>query len=256
MSGRLGRKADVLLALTEADVRRRFGRGRFRLLKWLVDPFALVGVFLLLVTFVLDRPGTAPGLSLACAVVPFQLLMMSVAGALAAVSTRRSIVLNMDFDRTLIPISSVLTEAVAFGASIGVVVLMMGVYSVAPTTALLWVPLVVAVNLVVAVGFAYPASLLGLWFRDLRPFAISLVRTLYFVAPGLVPLSEIEGRAGDIVRANPMTGLFESYRDVFLYGQRPAVWQLLFPLGVAAALLVVFVPLYRREQAQFAKVVE
>ena len=256
MSGRLRRKADVLLALTEADLRSRYGRGRFRLLKWLVDPFALVGVYLLLVIFVLGRSGAATGVSLACAVVPFQLLMMSVADALAAVSVRRSIVLNMDFDRTLIPISSVLTEAVAFGASIGLLVLMMAVYSVGPTAALVWLPAVVAVNLAVAAGFAYPASLLGLWFRDLRPFAISLVRALYFAAPGLVPLSEIEGRAGDIVRVNPMTGLFESYRDVFLYGQRPALWQLLFPLGIAAVLLVLFVPLYRREQAQFAKVVE
>src|SRR3712207_7638393 len=52
------------------SLRLRYGRGRAQLVKWLIDPFALVGVFLLLVVFVLDRDDPAPALSLACAVVP------------------------------------------------------------------------------------------------------------------------------------------------------------------------------------------
>jgi lipopolysaccharide transport system permease protein len=237
-------------------MRIRYGRGRWRVLNWMLDPFALVGVYLVLVTVVLHRPGEAPGLSLACAVVPFQLLIMSVSNALGAVSSRRSIVVNMAFERSLIPISSTLTELVAFGASILLVAVMMVVYSVAPTAALAWLPIIVCVNFVVAVALAYPAALLGVWFPELRPFAISAVRTLYFLAPGLVPLSEIHGRSADLVRANPMTGLFEAYRDAFLYGNRPDAWELLFPLGLGALLLLVFVPLYRVEQTQFAKIVE
>ncbi len=257
---RLGRTAqyliDVLLALTHADLHSRYGRGPWQLAKWLLDPFALVGVYLLLVTFVLDRGGTAPGLSLACAVIPFQLLMSTVITGMNAISSRRSIILNMAFDRTLLPVSAVLTETVAFVASLALLVLMMAAYGVAPTVAVLWLPLPLAVTVVLALGLAFPASLFGLWFRDLRVFAISLVRTLFFLAPGLVPLSEIPGRAGDLVRLNPLTGLFESYRDALLFGQRPAAWQLLYPLLIGLGLLAAFFPLYRREQAQFAKVVE
>jgi ABC-type polysaccharide/polyol phosphate export permease len=79
---------------------------------------------------------------------------------------------------------------------------------------------------------------------------------LYFVAPGLIALSEITGRAHDLIRINPLTGLFEAFRDILLYGQRPAAWELLIPLGFAVVLLVAFVPVYRRDQVHFAKVVE
>ena len=253
---RLSRSLAVLVALAESDMRARYGRGRWQLIKWLVDPFALAGIYLLLVIFVLNRPGPAPGLSLACAIVPFQLVMMSVVNAMSAVSTRRSILLNMAFDRTLLPVSSVMTESVAAGASLGLVALMMGVYGVGPTAAILWLPVVVAVTTVVAVSVAFAASLFGVWFADLRVFGASLVRTLYFVAPGLVPLSEIHGRAETLLKLNPLTGLFESFRDVLLYGQRPAAWELLIPLGIAAVLLAVLVPVYRSEQRHFAKVVE
>ena len=246
----------MLVSLTRSDLRVRYGRGAARLLKWLLDPFALVGVYLLLVTIVLNVHGRAPGLSLACAVVPFQLLMSTVINALAAVTTRRTIILNMGFRRALIPIASVSTETVAFAASLTLIALMMVIYGVAPTVSLVWLPLVIAANILFALGLAYPASLFGLWFRDLRNFGISLVRTLFFLAPGLVPLSQISGGAPEWLKLNPLTGLFEAYRNVLLFGHAPAVWQLAYPTAFAAVLLLVFVPFYRSEQRQFAKIVE
>ena len=54
---------------------------------------------------------------------------------------------------------------------------------------------------------------------------------------------------------NPLTGLFEAYRATLLFGEPPAPWQLLYPLAVAIALLVVSLPVYIREQRHFAKVV-
>ena len=253
---RLHRSAlDVLVALTESDLRARYGRGPWRLVKWLLDPFAVVGIYLLLVTVVLERGGRAPGLALACAVVPFQLVMTTIVHALGAVSARSSIILNMAFDRVLIPIASALTETVAFAASLVLVVLMMAVYGIAPTAAVVWLPLVIALNVLLGIGCAYGASLLGLWLPELRPFAVSFVRTMFFLAPGLVPLSEIGGRANDLLRINPLTGLFEAYRAIFLHGHRPAAWQLLYPLAAALLLLALFVPVYVRDQRQFAKVI-
>ena len=81
----------------------RYGRGRLRAVQWLLDPYAVTGVYLVLVTLVLDRPGEAPGLSLACAVIPFQLFTMTIVNAEWRVAARRSIVLNMGFNRDPAP---------------------------------------------------------------------------------------------------------------------------------------------------------
>jgi ABC-type polysaccharide/polyol phosphate export permease len=233
----------------------RYGRGRWQLIKWLLDPFALVGVYLILVTAVLDRPGEAPGLSLACAIVPFQLVMLTVVNALGAISSRQVIIANMAFPRGYIPAASALTEAAAFGASLVLLALMMVVYGIPPTTATLWLPVVVVVNLALAVAVAYPAALIGLWFADLRPFVVSFVRALFFLAPGLVALNEIAGRANELVRLNPLTGLFEAYRDALLYGRAPEAWELVYPLLGAAVLAAIFLPIYLSEQRHVAKMV-
>jgi homopolymeric O-antigen transport system permease protein len=246
-------RADILIALTISDLRARYGRGWVRLLKWLLDPYLLVGVYLLLVVFLLARGGDAPGLSLACAIVPFQVVTATVINAMSSIATRGPIILNMSFKRELLPISSTLTECVAFGASLSLLALMMVIYGIAPTTAILWFPLAVAATVLVAVAFAYPAALFGLWFVDLKPFAVSFMRILFFLAPGLIPLAAIPGRAGELVRLNPLSGLFEAYRDALQFGQAPAFWELAVPIGFAVVALLIFVPIYRREQRQFAK---
>ena len=247
---------DVLIALTESDLRARYGRGSWQLVKWLVDPFALVGVYLLLVTFILHRGGPAPGLSLACAVIPFQLVMMTIVNAMGAVYLRGSIIRNMDFDRVLIPVSSALTEAVAFAASFVLAAIMMAAYGVAPTLDVFWLVPAIAVTIVFAIACAYVASLIGVWFRDLRSFVVSFVRALFFLAPGLVAIHEIGGTAQTLVKLNPLSGLFESYRSALLAGRRPAAWEFAIPLAWSLLLLVVALPLYGREHRQFAKIVE
>jgi lipopolysaccharide transport system permease protein len=248
-------RTDVLWVLAASDLRARYGRGRLRGLKWILDPFAAVGVYLLLVTFVVNRPGKAPGLSIACAVVPFQLVIMTIANALRAVELRSAIVSNMAFDKRLLPVASAIVEAVGFGAALVLLGLMMAVYGVVPTPALLLLPVVVAVTIALSIALAFPAALVGLWLPEAQQLLISATRTLYFVAPGVVALDQVHGRAHNLLRLNPLTGLFEAMRDVVLRGTVPAAWELAYPLAFAALILIVVLPVWRADEPHFAKVV-
>jgi lipopolysaccharide transport system permease protein len=250
------RAADLLVSLGTADMRVRYGRGPWQFFKWLADPFAVTGVYLALVALVLNRPGGEPGLSVACAVVPFQLVLATVVTALDSTRARATIIGNMAFPRVFLPAAAAFTESLAFVATSVLLVLMMAVYQVAPTSAILWLPLVVFVNLALAGAISYPAALFALWLPDLRAFLISLMRTLFFLAPGLVPLSQIYGYTDDVLKINPLTGLFESYRAVLQYGQAPEWWMLAYPLAFAVILAAVFIPVYRREEPHLAKVLE
>ena len=253
--GSIVRLVDLLWVLTQSDLRFRYGRGPWRFIRWFLEPFALVGVYLVLLTFVLDRPGTLVGLSLACAIVPFQFVILTVMNAMGALDVRRPILLNMRFRRMLIPTASAITETLGFASSFFLIILMMAAYRVTPTWNVLWFPLILLVNLSLAAAAAYPAVIFGIWLRELRAFIISFIRILFFLSPGLVPLSEARPDVRHLLEFNPLSGLFEAYRAVFMFGRPPAPWELLYPLAATALLLIVFVPVYRSEQRQFAKVI-
>src|SRR5215210_852801 len=192
----------------------RYGRGRLTMVKWLLDPYAVAG-----------------------AIVPFQLVLMTVLNSLSSVQSRRSIVVNIRFERALIPFSSAVGEAVGFVATLTLIAVMMIAYGVEPTAAILWLPVLVATTFLVAVATAYPVALIGLWFPDTRPIMVSLTRAAFFLAPGVVALEQISDETSDWLRANPLTGLFEAFRSVFLYGHSPAAWQLLLPCAYALVTL-------------------
>jgi lipopolysaccharide transport system permease protein len=252
---RLRRVTDVITVLARSDLRTRYGRGKLRWFKVLLDPFAALGVYLLLIAFVLDETEAAAGLSIACAIVPFQIVIATTANALRAFEVRGSIILNMDFPKLLIPVSTVITETLAFSGGLIIFPLMMIAYGVEPTAAIAWLPVIIAITLVFSLAVAYPATLIGIWYQDLTPFAISMMRALFFIAPGIVALDQITGTARDLLPINPLTGLFESFRDVLLYGQSPAPWELLVPLLAAAILFAIAVPIYRREAPYIGRLV-
>lgn len=236
-------------------MRARYGRDPLRFLKWMLDSMALVGVYLVLRTILLNRGGVAPGLSLACAVVPFHLMMMTVFNSMMTVRDRRAIVLNVGFNRTLLPASSAFTEAIAFAGSMLLIFALMAVYAVGLTASVLWLLPTIAVTVTFTVACAYPSSLFGLWFPEWQNIARSLIRMLFFLAPGIISLNEIPASAQTWVKLNPLTGIFEAFRDAVLYTQTPAAWELLYPLGFALVLFAIFLPLYRREEPHLAKVI-
>ena len=241
-------------ALTRSDLKARYGRGRLSTIKWLLDPFAAVGVYLLLVAFVLNRPGHAIGLSIACAVVPFQLVMMTIINALRAVDYRRSVITNMAFDKSLIPVASMFTESVGFAGCFVLLAILMAAYNVPVTPWILMLPAVVAVTMFFAMACAFPAALIGLWMPEMIPFLVSAARATYFLAPGLVALRHVYGHTHDLIIFNPLTGLFEGFRDALLYGQAPQWWELVYPVAFGALMIVAIYPLWRREAPHFAKV--
>lgn len=241
--------------LAATDLQVRYGRGGLRVVKWLLEPVAATGVYLALVALVLDRSGTAIGLSIACAVVPFQFIVTATINALGAVASRGSIIVNMQFPRILLPVSSAATESAASAASLLLLPAMMIVYGIEPTAALLWFPLALATTIALAAALTYPAALIGVWYPEYNGFAVSMIRTLFFLAPGLVALDQITGTTRELLPFNPLTGVFEAFRDIFLYGESPAAWELLAPLAAAVVVLAIALPIYRREQPELAKLI-
>jgi ABC-type polysaccharide/polyol phosphate export permease len=248
------RRVQVLVALTRSDLHIRYGRGVWQVVNWLLNPFALVGVYVLL-RVILDKSGDAPGLSIACAVVPFQVVALGCESAMSAISVREPIILNRRVDCMLLPPAAVTTEAVAFAASFLLFPITMAIHGVAPTASLVWLPLSLLSTVILALGAAWPAALLGVWFPTIKVFISQALRILFFAASGIVALAEVSDDVHDWIVLNPLTGLFESFRHVFLYGDAPEAWQLLYPAAVGVLLSLVFIPVYRREQRHFAKLV-
>jgi ABC-type polysaccharide/polyol phosphate export permease len=157
------------------------------------------------------------------------------------------------FPREIFPISAVLVALVDFATGALLLAGLMWYYGFPITSAVIALPAIVLVQLLLTAGVALLISMANLFYRDVK-YIFELFLTVWmFMSSVLYPVSLVDGRAGELLRWNPMTLIVDAYRDVLLRGTLPAAG----PFAAAAALSVVIFGvgwvLFHRAEFQFAE---
>jgi lipopolysaccharide transport system permease protein len=247
------RRGDVLLALAWARLREQRDFTVAGFAKWILDPLSFTFVYFLLFGVVLARPQFAYLLFLFCALVPWRFFTGVLGGSMGLVHSYAAPLTNRSFPRDVLPLVLVVTEGANFLVALTLFIPLMAYYSIIPTAALLWLPVVIAVLMFLSTGPAYLLTLFGLYLPDLRGAVQNLIRLGFFASTALVGTKDLPERFDVLLRANPVSGIFESFRAIIVYGQAPNPADLAYPLAVGLVLNVVGVALYRQRQHAFVK---
>lgn len=141
--------------------------------------------------------------------------------ALISLSSNNVLVTKVYFPREIFPFSTVIVAFVDFVVASPVLIGLMLYYQTPVTLAVLWLPLIVAVQVAFTTGVALMLSMANLFYRDVK-YIFEVVITVWMFATSVVyPISVVDGRLGVLLRLNPMTPIVEAYRDVLLRGQAP-----------------------------------
>jgi len=158
------------------------------------------------------------------------------------------------FPRLVIPLASTLGGLADFGIAFIVLVLMMVVFGIVPTAAVLLLPLFLLLALVTALGVGLWLSALNVQYRDIRYTVPFLVQALMFASPVVYSSTLLEEPWRTLYGINPMVGVIEGFRWALL-GTTPPGPMLL--VSAVAALLLLFsgAMYFRRMEKSFADVV-
>src|SRR5207253_4709866 len=132
---------------------------------------------------------------------------------------------------------------------------LMAYYGIAPTLAILTLPLFVLLALVTALGVGLWFSALNVKYRDVRYTITFLTQLWFFATPIVYPSSIVPERWRALYGINPMAGVVEGFRWALLgKGERPGA---LLVVSVAMVILILVSGLFyfRRMEATFADVV-
>jgi len=160
------------------------------------------------------------------------------------------------FPRLAIPIASVLSGVVDFTLAFGMLLLLMTHYDVAPTSNILYLPLLLLLALVTALGTGLWISALNVQYRDFRYIVTFLAQIWMFATPIAYPSSLLEEpwqRA--VYGLNPMVGVVEGFRWALL-GTETAPGPAVVVSSIAAVCILCGGALYfRRMEKSFADLV-
>ena len=159
------------------------------------------------------------------------------------------------FPRLVIPVSAVasglLDFAIAFVALLGLAAR----YGVTPTANMLWLPVLVLLALVTALGVGLWFAALNVLYRDIQYIVPFLVQVWLYATPIVYPSSLVPERWRTLYAINPMVGVVEGFRWTLLgTGTAPGPMIL---VSAAAALVTLIGGLFffRRMEKSFSDVV-
>jgi len=128
----------------------------------------------------------------------------------------RDLIGKVYFPRILIPIAALLSGLLDFGISFAVLLLMMVYYGILPTLNTLFLPILLLLGVVTALGVGLWLATLNVMYRDVAFIAPFLVQFWLFATPIAYPSSLVPARWRILYGINPMTGVVEGFRWAML----------------------------------------
>ena len=172
-----------------------------------------------------------------CALLPWMYFATAMQSATNIVVENQRVITKIYFPRVVLPISSVLSGLLDFAISFVVLLFLMAYYRMAPTSAVIWLPLFTLLAVLTALGIGLWLSALNAMYRDVRYIVPFLVQFWMFASPVAYPSSLVPAKWRWLYGLNPMAGVIEGFRWALTgHGQPPGI--LLAASSAAVVLLV------------------
>jgi homopolymeric O-antigen transport system permease protein len=251
----LWRYRDLAFQIAARDVTIRYRQTAFGAAWAILQPVA----FMLVFTLVFGRyAGISPGneipyalFSLA-ALVPWMFFANSFLLSSESLVMNQALVSKIYFPRIFIPAGVVAAGCVDFAISLLILIVIVLVYGIVPSAAILALPLLIVVAAATALGAGTALSAINVRYRDVRyvvPFATQM---WLFVTPIVYPNSSLSQPLRTLSAINPMVGVVEGFRWAVLdIGSAPVT---LMAISSAAAAVMLFAGLayFDRVERSFA----
>ena len=214
---------ELLYFLAWRDVKVRYKQTLLGVLWVVLQPLVSMLIFTVLFGILLQvDSGDVPYPVFAFAgLLPWNYFSQALTRSSTSVVNSAHLVTKIYFPRLVIPLSGVLSSLVDFAIAFGVLAVLMVVYGIAPTPALLVLPALVLLAMITALGFGLWLSALNVKYRDVNYLLPFLIQIWMYVTPVVYGSNLLPQRYRFLLSLNPMTGVVEGFR-----------WALLGPAAV------------------------
>lgn len=198
--------------------------------------------------------GNTPYPSLVVAgVLPMQYFASALTGSSMSLAVNLPLVTKVYFPRTLLPLAAVIVPMIDFVVGLPVLVFLIWKYDTWPSgMEVLFAPFFMGLALITALGLGFLLSAINVRYRDVRYMIPVFLQVLPLLSGVMYAVEEIPTKWQWILSLNPMTAVIAGWRWAVLDASAPDPGQTAVGIGVAFALFVVGLAVFRSSEPRFA----
>lgn len=248
---------DLLFTFADRDLRLRYRQTALGVVWVVLQPLIAAGIF----TFVfgtvahLSSDGKPYLVFTFAALTGWNLFSGVLTRASSCLVGNANLVSRVYFPRLILPLSVIPAALVDFAVSLAMFAVLLAVYHVAPTAALLTLPFWLLLLGAGAFGAGLVAAALTVRYRDVQYVLPVMVQLLLYASPVAYAASRVPERWHTLYYLNPLVAVIEGLRWSMLGTDPPAASAVAWSALVAAVAIAAGIVVFRRMERGFADVI-
>lgn len=226
---------DLTTALTAKELKAKYKSTLFGVLWMGINPLLQMVVLTIVFSLFIKLPIKDYPIFVFSGLLPWNFFALSVQSGTSSLISNRDLIKKVKFPYEVLPISSVLAQAVTFVITLLIfITVIVGIKGI--SFSLLFIIPLVLLQLILAIGISLLLSSLDLYYRDVSFLLQAVITIWFYITPIIYPLSTIPENYVLLYALNPMVGIILGYQKI-LYGLSEDIF---FPLLISTIISVLF----------------
>jgi len=239
-------KKHLIWDFAVADLKLRYRNSILGFFWTLLEPLLILSVLYIVFTNVFESEIEYFPLYLLLGLIMWNMVVRGTLMAQSSLITRAGIFTSIKIPVSFPPLGSSITSLIMFCFELVVLGMFFIWFNFIPPLTILLLPLILGLEFVLILGLSLPLSVLNVKIKDTQ-FVWTIILTAgFFLSPIFYKIEILPDKIQSLIKLNPMVGILNAARDVSLYGNLPAMEDLLFSILITAIIFVIGYMIFRK----------
>lgn len=244
----------MIYSLVKKDLRGRYKGSILGFLWTFINPICQIIIYTLVFSVIMQSDIENFYLFLIVGLIPWIFFSSSINGGAVSILTQQDLVKKIYFPREVLPISYVTSSFINMLFSFVIIFAVLFVSGIGVNLlALVFLPVVMIIEYILALSIALIASACTVFFRDLEHILGIITMAWMYLTPIMYSIDRVPEKILPIFNLNPMTPVIIAYRDILYYKRIPQVETLLQATIIGIIILIIGTLIFLKLQRNFAE---
>ncbi|MGE0451181.1 MAG: ABC transporter permease [Vicinamibacterales bacterium] len=244
----------LLENLLRRDLKLKYRGSAFGFVWSLLNPLLMLVVYTVAFRYILGMAEPGFVFRVLIGLLAWGFFANSLGMSTGAIVDNRGFIKSVFFPRTILPAATVLFNLSQFLLNLVVFVpLMLLIFGVRPTLAMLALPAIVALHFAFTLGAALVVATATAFYRDVRHLLEVVLNVLFWTTPIIYSYRQLPPNVTGAIMLSPVSPFIVAYQRVLVYGEWPDLGVSVIAVAYAAVSLISGFLLFVSVEERFAE---
>lgn len=245
---------EMIFSIVRRELRGRYKGSILGFFWTFLNPLLQLLVYSLVFSIIVRVEVEKYYLFLFVALIPWLFFSSALTTGSSVILSNKDMIKKIYFPREVLPIAHVLTNFINMLFSFIIIFLVL-IFSGSAFnfTAILYLPIIMLVEFIIALGVTFLVSSITVYLRDFEHIMSILNMLWMYLTPILYSITMVPARFLPILLLNPMTSVIVAYREILYYARVPELSTLLSAVVMGLIILMIGYIVFGKLQKDFAE---